>query len=270
MANFGGTATGVLGAATAAWLLGRYDFPYGYMLSFAAAAAFIFISWIFLAFTREPAQVSQEQPLSQREYWRRLPAILRNDANFRRYLLSQIVMSIGGMAGGFLAVYAVQRWQLPDSQAGSFTASMLIGQAVFNLLFGALADRKGHKLVVELSAMLGMTAVGLAGIAPAPGWFHAVFALIGASTAGFMLSGIMIVFEFSAPDVRPTYIGLNNTLIGAVSAVAPVIGGWLAGLVGYRWLFAVAFAIGLMGLALLRWTVREPRGVQAAVESQVT
>ncbi len=257
--NFGGTATGVLGAVVATWLLDRYAFPYGYVLCFAAAAALIFTSWIFLSLIREPAQVSQEPIISQREYWRRLPAILRTDLNFRRYLLSQVVMNVGGMAVGFLTVYAVQRWQLPDGQAGSFTASMLIGQALSNLLFGVLADRKGHKLVLELSTLLGALAVGLASLVPSPAWFHVVFALTGAAMAGFMLSRIMIVFEFSNPNVRPTYIGLNNTVSGAVAAVAPMIGGWLAGAVGYRALFAVAFLIGLTGFALLHWTVREPR-----------
>jgi MFS family permease len=265
--NFGGTATGVLGAAAATWALNRYDFPYNYMLCFAAAAIFIFVSWLFLALTREPAQISQDLAGSQREYWRRLPAIWRSNSNFRRYLFSQIVTSIGGMAVGFLAVYAVQRWQLSDSQAGGFTTSMLIGQALSNLLFGALADRKGHKLVMELSTLVGALAVGLASVATASAWFHAVFALVGASAAGFMLSGIMITFEFSTADVRPTYIGLNNTVIGVAAGIAPLIGSWLAGATGYRTLFAVAFVIGMVGLALLHWSVREPRQIQSAVKS---
>lgn len=264
--NFGGTATGVLGAAAATWALNRYAFPYNYMFCFAAAAIFIFVSWLFLALTREPAQVSREPVASPQEYWRRLPAILRSNRNFRRYLFSQIVTSIGGMATGFLAVYAVQRWQLSDSQAGGFTTSMLVGQALSNLLFGALADRKGHKLVLEWSTLLGASAVGLASVAIAPAWFHVVFALIGASTAGFMLSGIMITFEFSAPDVRPTYIGLSNTVVGVAAGIAPLIGGWLAEVTGYRTLFAVAFVIGLVGLALLRWSVREPRQAQPAMQ----
>ncbi len=257
--NFGGTATGVLGAALAAWLLGRYAFPHGFIYSFAVAAVLISISWIFLALTREPAQESQEHPVSQREYWSRLPEILRGSLNFRRYLVSQGVISLGGMASGFLAVYAVQRWSLPDSQAGSFTASMLVGQALSNLLFGALADRKGHKAVLELSTLAGVLAVALASLASGPEWFHFVFALLGASAAGSMLSGIMIVFEFCAPDQRPTYIGLSNTVIGVVAAVTPMIGGLLADLVGYRPLFVVSVVFGLLGLALLRWSVREPR-----------
>jgi MFS family permease len=257
--NFGGTATGVLGATAATWLLAHYEFPTGYVFCFAAAAVLIFISWIFIALTREPAQPSREPPVSQREYLRRLPAILRTDLNFRRYLISQIVSSLGGMAGGFVTVYAVQRWHLSDSQAGGFTTSLLIGQAFSNLLFGVLADRKGHKLVLELATLCGVLSIGLASVAPAPAWFYAVFALSGASVAGFILSGIMIVFEFTTPDLRPTYIGLSNTIIGVVSAVAPLIGGLLAGATGYQALFAIASVIGTVSLVLLRWTVRDPR-----------
>ncbi len=262
--NFGGTATGVLGAVAAAWLLDRYDFPDGYMYSFAAAAVLIFISWVFLALTREPLQTNQEAVVSSGEYWKRLPGVLRADGNFRRFLLSQVVIAWGGMAIGFLAVYAVRRWQLPDSQAGDYTASMLIGQALSNLLFGALADRKGHKLVLELSALAGVSAVVLAYLAPSPTWFHLVFALVGANAAGSMLGGIMIVFEFTRPEMRPTYIGLSNTIIGVFNAITPMVGGWMVGVLGYRPLFAMAAALGAVGFALLRWTVREPREALAA------
>jgi MFS family permease len=69
----------------------------------------------------------------------------------------------------------------------------------------------------------------------------------------------MIALEFCAEDLRPTYIGLNNTVRGMAYGVAPVLGGWLAGLVGYRALFGTAFVVGAAGLALLQWAVLEPR-----------
>ena len=72
-------------------------------------------------------------------------------------------------------------------------------------------------------------------------------------------SGRLIAFEFSAPDARPIYIGLNNTVSGVVAAVAPILGGWLAQAAGYRFLFALAAGTGLVGFAFLRWMVHEPR-----------
>lgn len=261
LTNFSGTATGMVGAAVAAWLLDHFDFPFNYTICFAFAGLFIFISWLFLSQTREPMQLNKEQPVPQREYLKQLPRILREDLNFRRFLISQIVISMGGMAAGFLAVYAVQRWQLPEGQAGIFTVSMLVGQALGNLIFGSLADRKGHKLVLELSTLLGVLSVGAASLAPSSGWFLFVFAFAGTSNAGVILSGIMIVFEFSTPDIRPTYIGLNNTLVGIAAAATPLIGAWLVSAMGYQTLFAVTVGIGILGYILLRWTVREPREV---------
>jgi MFS family permease len=258
---FSGAATGIIGATAAAWLLDHYGFPFGYALCFAIAAVLILISWFFLALTREPAQISREPNISQREFWSRLPSLLRADQNFQHLLFSQVINVTGGMAIGFFTVYAVERWHLPDYQAGSFTISMLIGQAISNLLFGVLADRKGHKLVLELSAVCGALAIGLACIAPAPEWFYVIFALYGANTAGFILSGIMIVFEFSPPNVRPTYIGLNNTVLGIVAGITPLIGGWLVSTVGYQVLFAGASVVSLVGFAMLHWWVEDPRDV---------
>lgn len=269
MTNFSGTATGLFGAALAAWLLDYYGFPYNYTICFAFAGLFIFISWLWLSQTREPPQVSKEPVVAQREYLKHLPRILRGDLNFRRFLISQIVISMGGMAAGFLTVYAVQRWQLPEGQAGIYTVSMLVGQAIGNLIFGPLADRKGHKLVLELSTLLGILSVGIASIAPYSVWFLLVFAFAGVSNAGVILSGIMIIFEFSPAEIRPTYIGLNNTLVGIAAALTPLLGAWLASTLGYQALFVVAFAFGVVGYILLRWTVREPREASTASDQFV-
>jgi MFS family permease len=259
LTNFLGTATGVAGAWGATWLLDTYGFPRGYVWSFGAAAAMLLLSWAFLAMTREPAQEVTAPPVSQMQYLSSLPRVLRGDANFGRFLLSQVVISLGGMAAGFMAVYAVKRWGLSDGQAGRYTASMLVGQALSNLAFGALADRWGHKLVLEVSTLMGGLGVGLAVVASHPSWFYVVFALAGAQTAGILLSGLMIALEFAPESIRPTYIGLNNTVRGIGSGLAPLIGGLIAETMSYGILFTIAFLTSLVGLALLRWSVREPR-----------
>jgi len=261
--NFGGTATGILGATTVAWLLNRHDFPYSYMWAFFFGAIFIFLSWVFLALTKEPYVEPQKAPVSNREFWRHLPAIVRSDTNFRRYLVTQIFTGAGNMAIGFLAVYAVQRWNLPDSQAGIFTVAMLVGQALSNLIFGWLADRKGHKLILEICVLTTALSAGIAALAPTESWFLLVFFLYGISTAGFILSGILIVFEFCEPENRPTYIGINNTYNGIIAIIMPLLGGWLALSYGYQLMFTTTFILCLIGLAMLRFWVSEPRKINS-------
>jgi len=89
--------------------------------------------------------------------------------------------------------------------------------------------------------------------------------LVGAAQAGYQLSGFTLVFSFSTPSERPTYIGVANTLLAPVAALGPLLAGWLAELAGYDALFVALLAIGLIGLLGLHWRVPAPaREVRAA------
>jgi MFS family permease len=257
--NFIGNGTGILGALAVPFVLEKFDFPLGFVYSFTVTAVFIFLSWVSLSLTREPAVHSSKPPVSQLDYLRSLPDIMRKDRNFRMYLLSQIIYSLSGMATGFLVVYTVQTWNLPDAKASGFIVSMQIGLALANLFFGFLADRKGHKLSLEICWLLSALSLILAIMAPSPLWFFPVFFLRGAVSAGTFISGISIIYEFTDAENRPTYIGLANTIPGIAVALAPMIGGWLAGVMGYPWMFILSAIIGVISLGLLRFSVYEPR-----------
>jgi len=262
--NFIGNGTGILGALAVPFVLDRFAFPTGYVISFAVAAALILVSWVFLALTREPAVHSNKPTVSQLDYLRSLPSILKRDHNFRMYLLAQIVFALSGMATGFLVVYAVQTWDLPDARASTFTIALQIGLALANLFFGFFSDRRGHKLGLEICMALSLLSFALAIFAPSSRWFFPIFFLRGAADAGIFISGISIVYEFTDAETRPTYIGLANTIPGIAGAIAPLIGGWLAAAASYRAMFVLATAIGVMSWGLLHFGVREPRKTSAS------
>jgi MFS family permease len=255
---FVGAGTGVAGAALSTWLLQAFPFPTNFVYIFAIAAVAITASWAFLALTREPVQPVIAPRQSNRQFWAGLPDILRQDHNFRRFLLTRMVMALGGMGGGFITVAAVERWEVPDATVGIFTSALLIGQTFGNLVLGLLADRFGHKLTLEIGALTSFLAFALAWLAPAVDWYYAVFVLMGISSGAIMLSGILVILEFCGPERRTTYIGIANTGVGAVAAVAPLLGVWLAG-IDYGWLFAASAAVSLAALVIMHWWVREPR-----------
>ena len=193
---------------------------------------------------------------------------MKADRNFSNFLITQVVLNLSGMSWGFIAVYAQQHWSLADGTVGEFNTALLIGQAVFNLIFGPLADRRGYKLVMELSALLAALSILLVFLAPNPAWFYLAFGLRGASFAGLFLS-MMFVMEFCLPEVRPTYIGLSSTVSGMVAGLAPLLGGVLASVFGYPTLFAVTLVVALAAFALLRWFVRDPRHIKPVVIKEV-
>ena len=261
---FIGTSMGTIGAALSTQLLERFPFPTNFVYTFLIAATGISVSWFFLSLTREPVQPVNTPRQSHQEFWAQIPHIPRRDHNFRRFLIARLLLAMGGMGTGFVTVAAVQQWQVPDSMVGAFTAAMLVGQTLGNLIFGLLADRLGHKLPLELGALASLAAFVLAWLAPSAESYFAVFALLGITLGAIIVSGILVVMEFGEPSRRPTYVGMVNTGVGLVSVAAPLLGAGLAG-VDYDLLFAVSAVINLAALVLMRWWVKEPRFVRPAV-----
>ena len=255
---FIGTGTGAFGAAISTRLLDSFPFPANFVYTFALAAVFISLSWLFLSLAREPIQSVDAPRQSQREFWAQIPDIPRRDLNFRRFLIARVFMALGGMATGFITVAAVQRWQVPDATVAVFTAALLIGQTLGNLAFGFLADRHGHKLPLELGSLSMFVALVIAIPAPSPEWFYIVFGLVGVAVGAIIVSGILVIMEFSHPARRPTYVGMANTAAGLAAVAAPLIGAGLAG-VDYGLLFAAAAVVNLAAFGLMRWWVKEPR-----------
>lgn len=255
---FIGAGTGAIGSALSAWLLAEYRFPLNFAYIFAIAAAAITLSWAFLALTREPVQAVSVPPQSNHQFWTGLPVILRQDRNFRRFVVARTLMALGGMGGGFVTVAAVARWQVPDSTVGLYTGMLLAGQTVGNLTLGWLADRMGHKLPLEIGALTSCLAFACAWLAPSAGWYLLVFFLSGITLGAIIVSGILVVMEFCEPERRPTYTGLANTGVGMVGIVAPLLGAWLAS-VHYGLLFAISATVNLLALMAMHWWVQEPR-----------
>jgi MFS family permease len=256
--SFLGAGAGALGAVLSTWLLPRYPFPTNFVFVFFFAAVGISVSWCFLALTREPVQATSTPRRSNMEYLAGLPELVRNDLNYRRFLITRLLMALGGMGTGFLTVAAVSRWAVPDRDAGLFTLALLAGQTVGTLACGFLADRFGHKVCLELGTLAGLGGFGLAWLAPGPDWYYAVFVLLGFLSGAILVSGILIVMEFSGPERRPTYVGIANTAVGLVGVVAPVLGTALAG-VGFGLLFAASAVCYLGAFVLFHWWVHEPR-----------
>ncbi len=263
---FAGTLAGTAAAALSAWLLGTIPYSRNFVYNFGLAAIFITLSWGFIAMTREPSVSVRAPRRSGREFAAELPIIMRQDHNFRRFLISRSLLAFGAMGTGFVTVAAIDRWDIPNSLVGGFTAALLVGQAVATPIFGLLSDRSGHKVTLELGAIAAVAAFGLAWLAPGPDWYLAVFALLGVQSGAIIVAGILVIMEFARAEKRPTYAGLANTAVGIASVLAPLVGALLA-IVGYNLLFALSALATFVAWLLLHFWVREPRhGTMLAAE----
>lgn len=274
-----GQLMGVIGAFFVGRILISRAFPGNYALLFFLAFGFVVVSWVGLALTREPVSEVTKKAVPLSRYLGRVSTVLKRDINYRRYLISKSMVNLGGMSAGFFAVYGTEMFSLDGRGVGLLTAVLVGTQAIFNPLLGLLADRVGHKTVLATAAFfvflapLSALVVGGMGAAPPQGGGFAWPSVLGSVPFGLLLTFIFlgtflaadhtsplpIILEFSAPEDRPSYIGLTNTVLAPILIGAPILGGWLAGALGFATMFRVALAVGALAFFLMVFWVREPR-----------
>jgi MFS family permease len=266
----GSLAAGVIGLGASflvADVLARVPAPASYGWCFLAASVCLGLSWAALALVREPAGRVVRDPVSLRAYLSRIPDLLRRDANLSRFLVARAFAVTGAMASGFYTVYALRAWEAPAAQAGVFTALLVAGHAAGTLSLGWVADRAGHRRVLLAGTSAALAANVVALLAGNLAVFQLVFVLGGVHTAAINVSALNVLLEFApTQDARPTYIGLGSTAMAPVAFATPLLGGVLADAFGFRAVFVVALASGLVGLLTLAALVHDPRRLARPAE----
>ncbi|HET7034294.1 MAG TPA: MFS transporter [Thermomicrobiaceae bacterium] len=203
-----------------------------------------------------------------------IPSVLADD-NFRRFLFFRCFLSLAAIADPFFVVYAQRQLNAPDSIIGVYISAMAIARFGSNLIWSPLADRRGNRLVLQLSALLRLTIpITALVLPPLLRWgplqshlsnpqaliyssFGLVFVLYGIAISGQNLANITYILDVAPDQERAAYVGLINTILGVVSFI-PVLGGSLVDRFGFQFLFLVAFLISLAGV-LASGALHEPR-----------
>jgi MFS family permease len=268
LANLTGQLLGVGGSALAVAILASVAYPHNFALIFGIGAVWIWASYGFITLTREPARpAATHSQRINREYGQHLLSILRRDVNFRTYLVSRWLAYFGGMATGFIAVYAVEQFDLPDAVAAIYTGILYAASVAGYGVGGTLGDRLGHRRVMQLAGVTWIAALStmlIVTVTQATGLLYVVFVLLGLSNAIGVVSDFNLAMEFGPEAERPTYVGLARTSTGPALLIAPLIGGLIAQAIGYPTLFMTSLFFAASGLYLLTRRVKEPRYLTSA------
>lgn len=258
-----GLMAGIVGAFLVGITLDQVMYPLNFAVLFFVAALIMAISWIFLSLTREPESSHVKPQIPLRHYFKQLPAILRDNHNYRRFLISYSFNRLSMMTIGFFIVYGNERFDLSGTDVGTLTAVLIGSQAVMQLALGWLGDQRGHKLNLMISALAITGAAFIALIAMNLITLMPAFMLLGTAMASDGISKFNIVLEFAAPDDQPTFIGLTNTLMAPVTFLGPILGGWIVTTYDFQSMFVVAMVCGIIGAMLWLVWVKEPRHTQS-------
>ena len=114
-----------------------------------------------------------------------------------------------------------------------------LAQAGLLLLGGALGDRHGHRRVFVLGLLWFAGASVLCGAAPSASWLIAARALQGVGAALLTPASLAIIESTIHPDDRSAAIGAWSGLGGVMTAIGPLVGGYLTAAVTWRLIFLI-------------------------------
>jgi AAHS family 4-hydroxybenzoate transporter-like MFS transporter len=165
--------------------------------------------------------------------------------------LCSIVMIIDGFdaqAVGFVAPLISMEWAVPKASFSPVFVSGLFGMAVGALLFGALADRFGRKIIIICCFLaFGMLTVGKA-FASSMVALSVLQLLAGLGIGGAMPNAIALVSEYSPVKRRSLMIAVATAGYSVGASGAGFLTARLAGVYGWQATFLVG---GVAALAMV-------------------
>ena len=138
--------------------------------------------------------------------------------------------------------------------------------AVLLMAGAALGDRFGRRRVFTIG--LALFAAASAGCALSPGvdWLVAARVVQGAGAALVMPLAVALLSAQLPDDQRGRAMGLFEGLTGLATIAGPPVGGSVAYLIGWEWVFWVNVPIALMMIPLVRKRIDESRGPDTALD----
>jgi MFS family permease len=188
-----------------------------------------------------------------------LPALLRSNLAFSRYLFAAGLAALAASAVPFYILYAGERIVLTGTYIGVLTFAFMLAGTVVTPAWGYLADRVGNK-IVYISA-IGVWAASLSSMLLVNGdWILVVvFSGVGVGLGGFQIASQNILLEFGDRNSLPMMLGVANTTTSIMAATGPILAGLFIESFSYSSLFAIAIFLKIMAVIVMLLFVKEPR-----------
>ena len=250
-----------IGSLAAGPLRNALGFPLGYAVLFLMACCLFAGSAALMSLVQEPERLGRDRArLRVGELLARVRQSLAG-RNYRRYVVSRMLLVLGGGAVAFYAVHfrGADGGGLGESTIIVLGALTALSQFVGSNLLGRLGDRAGHKRAVAIGCVAQAAAIAVAVFGRGPVACGACFAILGVSFSAGWVSHNNMLFETCPHDSRVAHITLSSALLAPFILLVPVGTGWLVEQVGLRTGMALTLAPTLLGLAWLVLMVREPR-----------
>ncbi|MET9866007.1 MFS transporter [Streptomyces sp. NPDC006386] len=145
-----------------------------------------------------------------------------------------------------------------DRMSWAITAYLLTA-TVGLPVYGKLGDLLGRKGVFQFALVVFVAGSALAGRAQTMDQLIAFRALQGAGAGGLMIGVQTITADIAPPRQRGRYLGVIGAAFGLASVAGPLLGGYFADHLSWRWCFYVNVPFGLVTLAVVALALKLPK-----------
>jgi len=146
----------------------------------------------------------------------------------------------------FLLIPIGQELQLTNVQLSYVLGASLAATAVGGVIFGILSDRYGRKSVLQWTILTYSIGTFLSGLAPNLAVLIVVRIITGLGVGGEWATGQTYVGETFPARVRGRYGAFMQTGAPLGIALASIVGGFVAPVIGWRWTFFISVLPALL------------------------
>jgi MFS family permease len=233
----------------------------GYQVVFLFAFLFGLVSTINFNRIQEPESSATARQPHQRGDLRRA---LKHSPGFIGLVAGALVWNMSlQVAAPFFNVYLKTEFQASTLVigllAGIASLSALFGQRVF----GNMLDRKGAFWIQATTGLLIPLLPMAWALTTAPWQVGIINTFSGFLWAGYSLSNFNLLLELTPDEQRPRAVALYQTAVFGSAVIGPLLGGYLADTIGFRFIFVLSGAGRFLGMLLFLWlTIRPRRAVE--------
>jgi len=253
-----GSAAGIIGGSIVSIILATIYFPLNFSVLFVSAFAVTMLSFYFLTQISEQPSVDNrelEKPVSIVSAAKR---IISSNSNFKNYLFADAFAIMSISVTSFYSVYAIVKFDLPASYAGTFTAIMMITNVIANIGFGIIGDMYGHKVNLLILVICTGAAALLAVLSTNILMYGFVFFFLACAIQVQVISRLPFIAEMCRENERPLYVGITNTLTAPTMLIG-LLFGWFVPKIGYDFVFLLTTLLAGSSFFILYKFVEEPR-----------
>ena len=117
---------------------------------FLLASAVLLLSLFFIRLVRDPNPILNPEKLHVRQYYTRIPSIIRHSKPLQHALIARIPSFIGFSSVSFIVVYGASVLNLSESQVSWLVYANILGGLVGGISLGEASRRFGNKTIILL------------------------------------------------------------------------------------------------------------------------